>query len=222
MSRLCQAVSIVAVILLGVSYYLYSALTDCRKVPDFVPSLSHVKKFTGYTKSFRFYVECTGKKVFGDCDIRTPEDVTGKTVILRMFHDGGVGTKSYVVDWVEEVNYYLDLSNPERWDINVENKKVVFHAPEVQFYRILRNDAYLPYVKDRKWLSDDENYLLKLTMRTHEVSESKSREYLKVHRAAINDEMEKSVKGFIRDILTKLKYPQGFDIEVAFPEEAHS
>ncbi|MGK0249851.1 MAG: hypothetical protein ACI910_002612 [Oleispira sp.] len=203
------------VIVAGIAIYLYLELMTCKSVADFRPAISHVQKFIGHEASFKFSVECTGKDIFDDCIIAKPINVTGQTVVLKERRNGTTFGRSYAIDWVEEVVFYVDLSDPEDWSIDVDNNVITFTAPKVEFDRILRNKNYLPYIIDRG-IRDDENDLLNLIKKSHEVSANKTAEYLKQNEVNINGEMEKSIKEFVKNIIDKMGYPSGINIVVDF------
>ncbi len=219
MKYFAMVLTIVAAVLAGRMFFVYEELRQCKAVPDFRPALSHVKKFVGYERAFRFYVECTGKKVLDDCKINKPKDVTGDSVVLKVKKEGKLGSSAVVVDWVEEAIFYVDLSNNEDWDIDEQNKQIIFTMPAVRFSRVLRNESYLPYVKDRRFLVDDEKRLIKLIQKTDDVSSQKVAAYLKKHRKKINQAMEKSIVSFVKDIINKLGYSADYTIKVQFSKK---
>lgn len=203
------------VLVTGVTIYLYLELIECKTVADFRPAISHVQKFIGHEASFKFSVECNGKDIFDDCTIAKPIDVTGDTVVLKERRNGTLLGRSYAIDWVEEVVFYVDLSDPKDWNVDVSNKVITFTAPKVEFDRILRNKNYLPYIIDRG-VRDDENDLLNLIKKSHEVSSQKTSEYLKQNVDNINGEMEISIKEFVRNLIDKMGYPTDINIVVNF------
>lgn len=216
MKNLTVALSLLCLILGGSSIYFYKQWDDCRQVPSFTPALVQTSKYVGYERSFHYSVSCDGRDIPDDCTTKKPIDVTGQPVVLSAVLDGHLGSSSFVVDWVENTMFYVDLSDDKKWNINYDTKIITFNAPEIHFDQVIRPGNYLPYVKDRNVTFDDEKALLELVKQTSNISANRVSTYLKDNKTVIQGEMAKSIKGLVEDIVSKMGYPNSYQVNVVF------
>ena len=61
-------------------------------------------------------------------------DVTKENVVLKPYKNGQMGKSSYAFDWIEKINYYVDLSNSSIWDVNHDTNKVSINLDKIKEY----------------------------------------------------------------------------------------
>jgi len=212
-------IGILSLLILGLGYYSFSInkkLTNCKEVPDFKNAIIDRTKFVGYEKAFHFKLICKGRQEYNECETAIFEDITGESITLKPEKKGKLGKSSYVVDWVEKWNFFVDLSNSSNWKLNINEKKIIFNCPKIEIEQIINPHAYIAYVKDRSFWDDDEDRLLKLAINSSKFSKIKTREYLEQKEAEIQKIMRSQIKKFFLKILDNMGYGPGYEIVVNF------
>lgn len=206
-----------------VAYGLKSKYEQCKALPDIRSSFAHVSKYIGTDRSFRFTLVCSGEinDFYKDCAKTDMQDVTHEAVVLKPYKNGKFFKSSYALDWIEKINYFVDLSDPTIWNIDAKNAKITLSLPEVKFERVLDNKKLLPFVIDKKWGTNDKDYLLKIIEKSDEFSLPKSQQYLDKYRAVIEGEMAKSLKKLVSNVALKMQYPTDTAIEVKFKNKVY-
>ena len=212
-------VGLLTLIIMALGYFAWrtnAQLEECKKVPDFRNAILETTKFVGFEKSFHFKLICKKDQEIDHCETKIFEDITGESIALKPEFDRSIFSSSFVIDWIEKCNFYVDLSNSNDWEIRLEDKKIIFNSPDIEIEQIINHNAYLAYIGDRRIWADDEDILLKLALKAPQFSSRKSREYLKEHETEIQEKMESRIEGFIIKIIEDLGYEKGFDVEVNF------
>lgn len=197
-------------------------LESCLEVPDFSPSMFNVQEFSGVRRKRQFKVECRNLRrvdnFFNErCVVSKDLDVTNEEVIRLTEDDynGRMFKSNYITEWVEDWEFYIDLSNPTKWHTEHGTKTITFTAPEIHVKRLAKGGGHLAYTNDLAvWESDSRN-LLKMVLLKEYFSDNRAKVYLKEHYAAIETEMERSIKTFMSNLSEKLGY-QDYNVEVNF------
>lgn len=201
-------------------------LESCKKVPDFRPALFNVKEFVGARKRFHFKVKCSNDIEFdffdsNECETLIMNDVTNKDVTLvKDDVKKTIKNSRYIADWVENWNFYVDLSNSDKWQIESENNTITFNSPSIKIARLSRSggESYLVYILDKAVWSNDQKALLNMSMNTDAFASVKAKNYLKENYSNLKNEMEKSIKEFIKALISKMGYTEEYNIKVNFED----
>ncbi|WP_418513695.1 hypothetical protein [Corallibacter sp.] len=223
----------VALLLVG-AYFIYTLngkykecqdnLIVCKSVPNFIPSLVNVTEYVGARKRFHFKTKCYNDVDFDfsnkdQCEFLIREDISNENFVtlVQEPYKGTMSNSSYIADWIEDWNFYVDLSNTNNWDIQNENNVITFKSPKINVARLSRtgNNNILVYITDRATWSNDSKALLNMYSNTNVFASVEAKNYLKEHYDDIKIEMEKSIKRFINNIITKQGLEK-YEVKVIF------
>jgi len=194
-------------------------LAACKSVPDFTPALFNVQEFIGARRRMHFKVECRNTRNVEDfynekCEIQVEEEITNP-IELKEYYDGTFMGSGYVVDWLEDWNFYIDLSEASnKWETNHDSKTIVFNAAPIRVSRLSRENI-LPYTRDLSVWKNDKKQLLNMVLLTDGFGAQKAKIYLEQHYAEIREDMKRSIQEFLQKVNAKLGYSE-YTIEVFF------